>query len=121
MANLLTPNERTDTLPALGATGWRAVEGRDAIRKVWKFRSFSEAWGFLSRTALMAERLNHHPEWRNTYNVVDVTLTTHDANGLTGLDVKLAEAMDRFGAGAEVQADHSAPIQSLCEARASGR
>ena len=55
---------------------------RDALRKIWKFKSFSEAWGFMSRAALFAEKLNHHPEWSNVYNVVDVTLTTHDCDGL---------------------------------------
>ncbi len=89
MAELLTAAERTEALPALGAAGWGAVEGRDAIRKVWKFRSFVEAWGFMSRAALHAEKLNHHPEWTNIYNVVDVTLTTHDCRGLSGLDLKL--------------------------------
>lgn len=118
MAALLTPAERTAGLPGLGETGWAAVPDRDAIRKVWKFRNFSEAWGFMSRAALLAEKLNHHPEWRNVYNVVDVTLTTHDCHGLSDLDLKLAEAMDRFAGSAEVQRDHGQPVQSLCEARA---
>ena len=78
--------EREAALGRLGATGWRAVEGRDAIRKIWKFKSFSEAWGFMSRVALAAEKLNHHPEWKNVYNVVDVTLPTHDCGGLSALD-----------------------------------
>ena len=90
MTPLLTDTERAEALPPLGETGWRAVEGRDAIRKILKFRNFSEAWGFMARAALVAEKLNHHPEWSNAYNVVDVTLTTHDGGGLTGLDVKLA-------------------------------
>ena len=83
MATLLTEAERTAALPPLGETGWGAVPDRDAIRKIWKFRSFSEAWGFMSRAALAAEKLNHHPEWSNVYNVVDVTLTTHDCDGLS--------------------------------------
>lgn len=119
MADLLTEAERRDALPALGEAGWGAVEGRDAIRKVWKFRSFVEAWGFMSRAALHAEKLNHHPEWTNIYNVVDVTLTTHDCRGLSGLDLKLARKMDALaGEGVEVQRDHSEPVECLCEIHA---
>ena len=111
---LLDEAARAEVLPALGMVGWRAVPGRDALRKVWKFRNFSEAWAFMSRAALAAEKLNHHPEWSNTYNVVDVTLSTHDCHGLSGLDIELAKRMDGFGAGAAVQTDHSLPIESLC-------
>lgn len=121
MAELLAPAERTAQLPALGDAGWRADPDRDAIRKIWKFRSFSEAWGFMSRVALAAEKLSHHPEWRNVYNVVDVTLTTHDAQGLTALDLKLAVIMDRLADGAEIQHDHSEPVACLCEIHAKGR
>jgi 4a-hydroxytetrahydrobiopterin dehydratase len=120
MTARLTPAEREAALPALAETGWAAVPGRDAIRKLWKFRSFSEAWGFMSRAALSAEKLNHHPEWRNVYNVVDVTLTTHDCAGLSALDITLAQAMDRIAGPAEVQRDHGAPILSLCQQRAGG-
>jgi 4a-hydroxytetrahydrobiopterin dehydratase len=120
MADRLTEAERAEALPALDNTGWRAVTGRDAIRKVMKFRNFSEAWGFMSRAALAAEKLNHHPEWSNTYNVVDVTLSTHDAHGLTALDLKLAGAMDAMAGAAEVQRDHSAPVLSLCQIKAGG-
>ena len=115
---LLSPNDRETQLPALGETGWAAVPDRDAIRKVWKFRNFSEAWGFMARAALKAEALNHHPEWRNVYNMVDVTLTTHDCHGLSRLDIDLAQAMDRIAGTAEVQHDHGAPIQCLCEQQA---
>jgi 4a-hydroxytetrahydrobiopterin dehydratase len=115
MAGLLGEAERKAALPGLGDTGWAAVEGRDAIRKVWKFKSFSEAWGFMSRAALQAEKLNHHPEWSNVYNVVDVTLTTHAAKGLTELDLELARRMDKLAPGAEVQRDLGQPIQCLCE------
>jgi 4a-hydroxytetrahydrobiopterin dehydratase len=118
MADLLTDAERSAALPALGDTGWGAVEGRDAIRKVWKFRNFSEAWAFMSRSALAAEAMNHHPEWRNVYNVVDVTLTTHDCHGLSALDLKLAQKMDAYAGAAEVQRDLTAPILALCENRA---
>jgi 4a-hydroxytetrahydrobiopterin dehydratase len=120
MAERLTEAERMAGLPALGATGWQAVPGRDAIRKVWKFRDFSQAWGFMSRAALAAERLNHHPEWSNSYNAVDVTLTTHDCGGLSALDLKLAALLDRYGEGAAVQPDHGAPVESLCAERARG-
>lgn len=118
MAERLSEVDRIAALPALGETGWNAVEGRDAIRKIWKFRSFSEAWGFMSRAALQAEKLNHHPEWRNVYNVVDVTLTTHDCDGLSDLDVKLAKRMDALAPGAEVERDHGAPVACLCQIHA---
>lgn len=118
MANLLTQAERTASLPALGDTGWGAVPDRDAIRKVWKFKSFIEAWGFMSRAALIAEKLNHHPGWSNVYNVVDVTLTTHDCHGLSGLDLDLATRLDRLAPEATVQRDHSQPITCLCQEHA---
>ena len=76
--------------------GWDQVADRDAIRKSYRFKDFNEAFGFMARAALMAEKLDHHPEWSNVYKTVDVTLSTHDAGGLTELDVKLAEAMDKF-------------------------
>lgn len=117
----LSPEDRARDLPALGVTGWAAVPGRDAIRKVWRFRNFSQAWGFMSRVALEAERLNHHPEWRNVYNVVDVTLSTHECAGLSDLDIRLARAIDRFAGSAEVAAQDGAPILSLCQQRAADR
>jgi 4a-hydroxytetrahydrobiopterin dehydratase len=76
--------------------GWRLAEGRDAIEKTFKFKDFSEAFGFMARAALVAEKMDHHPEWANVWNRVDVTLATHSAGGLTDLDVKLAEAMDKI-------------------------
>ena len=121
MANPLTDTDRTAALPALDATGWRAVENRDAMRKVMKFKNFSEAWGFMARVALAAEKLGHHPEWRNVYNVVDITLTTHDCDGLSDLDVKLAGMIDKMAGEAQVQTDHSAPVLSLCQSRAAAR
>lgn len=121
MSVLLTEAERNAVLPALGETGWGAVEGKDAIRKVWKFKSFSEAWGFMSRAALAAEKMNHHPEWSNVYNVVDVTLTTHSAKGLTKLDTDLAARMDAMAGPAEVQRDLDQPIQCLCEIHHAGK
>lgn len=121
MATLLTVADRTAHLPALGETGWGPVPDRDAIRKVWKFKSFSEAWGFMSRAALAAEKLNHHPEWSNKYNVVDVTLVTHDCNGLSDLDIALARQMDKFAGEAAVVRDHNEPISCLCQVHAQAR
>ena len=76
--------------------GWGRVDGRDAMTKTFKFKDFNAAFGWMSRSALVAEKLDHHPEWSNVYNRVEVTLTTHDAGGLTELDFKLAKAMDNF-------------------------
>jgi 4a-hydroxytetrahydrobiopterin dehydratase len=74
--------------------GWTAVEGRDAIAKAYRFKDFSEAFGFMSRVALKAEQMDHHPEWFNVYNKVEVVLTTHDAGGVSDKDVELAQFMD---------------------------
>jgi 4a-hydroxytetrahydrobiopterin dehydratase len=76
--------------------GWSEVKGRDAITKKFVFADFNQAFGFMTRAALAAEKLDHHPEWFNVYKNVEVTLSTHDAGGLTELDIKLAEAMDKF-------------------------
>lgn len=76
--------------------GWNEVSGRDAITKKFVFQDFNAAFGFMTRAALIAEKLDHHPEWFNVYKTVDVTLATHDAGGVTELDIKLAEAMDRL-------------------------
>lgn len=118
MAERLTEAERDETLPKLGESGWNAVPDRDAIRKIWKFKSFSEAWGFMSRAALQAEKLNHHPEWSNVYNVVDVTLTTHDCDGLSNLDVTLARRLDALAPETEIQRDHGEPVACLCKIHA---
>ena len=120
-ATLLSDEDRVTRLPALGETGWMGVAERDALRKIWKFKSFSEAWGFMSRAALAAEKLNHHPEWSNTYNVVDVTLTTHDCDGLSALDVELAQRMDKLAGEATVVRDHSKPVECLCKLHARGK
>ena len=74
--------------------GWSAVEGRDAITRSFRFEGFARAFAFMTRCALAAEKLDHHPEWFNVYDRVDVTLTTHDAGGVTALDVRLAGIMD---------------------------
>lgn len=74
--------------------GWRAVDGRDAIQREFRFRDFNAAFGFMSRVALYAERHDHHPEWTNVYNRVAITLSTHDAGGVTDKDVALAHFID---------------------------
>ena len=76
--------------------GWSEVQGRDAITKKFVFADFNQAFGFMTRAALVAEKSDHHPEWFNVYKTVEVTLSTHDAGGLTEKDVKLAEMMDKF-------------------------
>ena len=76
--------------------GWSDVKGRDAITKKFVFADFNQAFGFMTRVALVAEKLDHHPEWFNVYKTVEVTLSTHDAAGLTELDVKLAGVMDKL-------------------------
>lgn len=78
---------------------WADVPGRDAIHKTFRFHNFREAWGFMSQAALVAEKLDHHPEWANVYGKVDVTLTTHTAQGVTALDIKLAQKMDEIAKG----------------------
>lgn len=85
---------RAKALAAL--PGWSETPGREAIAKTFVFADFSQAWGFMSRAALVAERMDHHPEWSNVYRTVVVTLATHDAGGVTVLDIELAEAMDRI-------------------------
>lgn len=75
--------------------GWRAVEGREAIARTFRFKGFADAFAFMTRVALEAEKLDHHPEWSNVYNRVEVVLTTHDAGGVTEFDVALARVMDK--------------------------
>jgi 4a-hydroxytetrahydrobiopterin dehydratase len=79
-------------------TGWTEVADRDAINKVFKFKDFSQAFAFMTRVALKAEVMDHHPEWFNVYNKVDITLTTHDADGLSQKDIDLATAMEDYAA-----------------------
>jgi 4a-hydroxytetrahydrobiopterin dehydratase len=88
MFEKLTTEERAAALKEL--TGWQPVDGRDAIQRSFKFKNFNEAWGFMTRVALMAERADHHPEWSNVYNRVEILLTTRDCKGLSQRDVKLA-------------------------------
>ncbi len=93
MAEKLSDGARTAALAAL--SGWTEVDGRDAITKTFTFQDFNEAFGFMSRAALKAEAMNHHPEWFNVWNRVEVTLSTHDAGGLTELDIELAQFLDQ--------------------------
>lgn len=97
MAEKLTGDARTQALKQLA--NWQEVEGRDAITRGYQFKDFNEAFGFMSRVALVAEKMDHHPEWFNVWNKVEVTLSTHDAGGLTELDTKLAAKMDAIAGG----------------------
>ena len=92
MATRLTESERSKALA--GLAGWTLVDGREAIAKTFTFKDFNAAFGFMSRCALKAEAMNHHPEWFNVWNRVAVTLATHDAGGLTELDIELAAFMN---------------------------
>ena len=80
--------------------GWKKTRGRDAIEKTFVFSDFNAAFAWMSRVAMMAEKLDHHPEWSNVYKTVEVTLTTHDAGGLSDLDVKMARFMDKTAGAA---------------------
>jgi 4a-hydroxytetrahydrobiopterin dehydratase len=94
MTEKLSETARDTTLQPLLDSGWSLDETRDAMKKSYKFSDFTEAFGFMTRAAIWAEKWNHHPEWFNVYNKVDVTLTTHDVGGLSSLDVKLARKFD---------------------------
>ncbi len=94
MSEKLSDTARKTTLTPLLEAGWEMADGKDAITKSYKFANFVEAFGFMTRAALWAEKWDHHPEWFNVYNRVEVTLTTHDVGGLSALDVKLARKMD---------------------------
>ncbi len=92
MVDKLAGAERREALKALA--NWSEVAGRDAIRRSFKFKNFTEAFAFMTQVALMAEKMDHHPEWFNVYNRVDITLSTHDAGGLSERDIKLARLID---------------------------
>jgi len=92
----LDPATRKQALQQL--SHWQEVSGRDAIRREFKFRNFGEAFAFMTRAALLAEKMDHHPEWTNVYNKVEVTLSTHDADGVTEKDLAMARAMETFAA-----------------------
>ena len=92
MAERLSAEARRSALQ--GLSGWSEVPGREAIAKTFTFKDFNEAFGFMSRVALVAEKRDHHPEWKNVYRTVEVVLATHDAGGVTALDIDLAKAMN---------------------------
>jgi 4a-hydroxytetrahydrobiopterin dehydratase len=94
MAQKLSGEARKSALARL--KGWSETSGRDAISKKFVFADFNAAFGFMTRAALVAEKMDHHPEWFNVYKTVDVTLSTHDAGGVTERDIQLAEAMDKL-------------------------
>ncbi len=96
MAEKLEGEARDKAIQAMLSSGWAHDPERDAMFKDFRFANFVAAWGFMSQAALRAEKMNHHPEWFNVYNRVEVTLTTHDAGGLSELDVKLAQFMDKI-------------------------
>ena len=95
----LPAGERAAALAAL--EGWRVADGREAIAKTFTFGSFNAAFAFMTRVAMLAEKMDHHPEWSNVYRTVEVVLATHSAGGVTALDIKMAKAMNRY-AGATV-------------------
>jgi 4a-hydroxytetrahydrobiopterin dehydratase len=90
----LDPNARAAALKELPE--WREVEGREALTRSFRFKDFNAAFGFMTRVALLAEKMDHHPEWFNVYNRVEVTLTTHDARGVTEKDIAMAKAMESY-------------------------
>jgi 4a-hydroxytetrahydrobiopterin dehydratase len=92
MADKLSEDARKSALAKLA--GWKEVPGQDAIAKTFTFKDFNEAFGFMARVALVAEKNDHHPEWRNAYKTVEVMLSTHDAGGVTNNDIELAKAMN---------------------------
>uniref|UniRef100_A0A2K5J7C6 4a-hydroxytetrahydrobiopterin dehydratase n=1 Tax=Colobus angolensis palliatus TaxID=336983 RepID=A0A2K5J7C6_COLAP len=94
----LTAEERNQAILDLKAAGWSELSERDAIYKEFSFHSFNQAFGFMSRVALQAEKMNHHPEWFNVYNKVQITLTSHDCGELTKKDVKLAKFIEKAAA-----------------------
>ncbi len=96
MTERLSDEGRSLLLAPLFANGWEMVTGRDAIRKTYEFANFVDAFGWMTRAAIWAEKWNHHPEWSNVYRTVEVVLTTHDVDGLSALDAKLARKMDNL-------------------------
>jgi 4a-hydroxytetrahydrobiopterin dehydratase len=99
MTDKLTGAARDEALAPLLANGWMIKGDRDAIQKRFVFKNFVAAFGFMTRAAIHAEKLNHHPEWSNVYKTVDVTLTTHDADGLSALDAQLGAILDKLAEG----------------------
>jgi 4a-hydroxytetrahydrobiopterin dehydratase len=102
MVDKLTGTTRAHALAAL--KGWKKVRGRDALSKDYRFSDFNEAFGFMTRVAIKADQMDHHPEWSNIYNNVSITLTTHDAGGVSARDVALAKFIDRIAGRKAVSA-----------------
>ncbi|MGB7242723.1 MAG: 4a-hydroxytetrahydrobiopterin dehydratase [Sulfitobacter sp.] len=94
MSERLSEETRGPLLEPLFGNGWAMQDGRDAIRKTFKFADFADAFGWMTRVAIWADKWDHHPEWRNVYNRVEVVLTSHDVDGLSARDAKLARKMD---------------------------
>ena len=101
MAERLSAEARKSALE--GLSGWNETPGREAIARTFIFKDFNEAFGFMSRAALVAEKRDHHPEWRNVYKTVEVELSTHDAGGVTARDIELAKAMNAIAAALGVR------------------
>nr|WP_276314507.1 4a-hydroxytetrahydrobiopterin dehydratase [Paraburkholderia terrae] len=97
MIEKLSSEQRATQIAQLD--GWQNVEGRDAIKRQLKFADFNEAFGFMTRVAIKAQEMDHHPEWFNVYSNVEITLSTHDANGITERDIRLARFIDEIAAG----------------------
>lgn len=96
MSDKLTADQRDNALAELTVAGWEEVATRDAVQKTFKFSNFIEAFGFMTRLAMVAEKTNHHPEWSNVYNKVSVLWTSHDVGGLSERDLKLARRTDKL-------------------------
>jgi len=97
MIEKLSSEQRATQIAQLD--GWQNVEARDAIKRQFKFADFNEAFGFMTRVAIKAQEMDHHPEWFNVYSNVEITLSTHDANGITERDIRLARFIDEIAAG----------------------
>lgn len=96
MATILEGADRAEALASLAGSGWAEMDGRDAIQKTFQFKNFTRAFGWMTQVAIVAEKMDHHPEWSNVYRTVEVTLATHDVGGLSTLDITLAQKMDRL-------------------------
>jgi len=94
MSTKLTGTARAEAIAWFEGKGWSPLEDRDGMSKKFKFSNFAEAFGWMTRIAIIADKMNHHPEWSNVYNRVEVVLTTHDVDGLSELDLKLAQVME---------------------------
>ena len=94
MSEILSKTARKSVLGPLLENGWKMAEGRDALTKTFRFKNFVDAMGWMTSAAIWAEKINHHPEWKNVYNLVEVTLISHDLGGVTERDVQLAQKLD---------------------------